>query len=143
ILAPWRERLAPQPNGRFDSDNARRRIETLYKVKDLASFGDFTRAEVTALGALLDYAVLTQKNDLKHFARPQKMGAAHTMMIDPATRRNLELTRTLAGERQGSLLATIDRTMTGAGARLLAARLTAPLMDTAAINARLDAVAFM
>jgi DNA mismatch repair protein MutS len=109
----------------------------------LSPFGDFTRAEVTALGSLLDYAELTQKNDLRHFARPQKLGSSNTMMIDPATRRNLELTRTLAGERHGSLLDTIDRTMTGAGARLLASRLVAPLMEMDAINRRLDAVDFM
>jgi DNA mismatch repair protein MutS len=142
-LAVWRERLVPQPNGRFDSDNARRRLQALYKVNELESFGDFTRAEVTALGSLLDYVELTQKNDMKHLARPQKLGAANAMTIDPATRRNLELTRTLVGERHGSLLSVIDRTMTGAGARLLASRLVAPLMDVDAINARLDAVDFM
>ena len=141
ILAPWRTRLVPQPNGRFDSDNAKRRVMDVYNVGDLTAFGDFSRAEVTALGALLDYVELTQKTDLKHFARPQKAGAAQ-MAIDAATRRNLELTRTLSGERRGSLLDALDRTETGAGARLLAARLTAPLTDVGAIAARLDAVAF-
>ena len=141
ILAPWRARLVPQPIGRFDSDNAKRRVMDVYSVGDLAAFGDFSRAEVTALGALLDYVALTQKTDLKHFARPQKASAAQ-MVIDAATRRNLELTRTLSGDRRGSLLDVIDRTETGAGARLLAARLTAPLTDVGAIAARLDAVAF-
>jgi DNA mismatch repair protein MutS len=143
LFAPWKDRLAPQPNSRFDSENARRRLLELYKVKELAAFGDFGRAEITALGALLDYAALTQKNDLAYLARPQKIGLAQTMAIDPATRRNLELTRTLAGERGGSLLATIDRTMTAPGARMLAARLVAPLTDMAAIDRRLAAVAFM
>jgi DNA mismatch repair protein MutS len=142
-FAPWRDSLAPQPQSRFDSDNARRRLLDIYKVKELAAFGDFMRAEVTALGALLDYAALTQKSDLAYLARPEKQGAAYAMAIDPATRRNLELMRTLSGERQGSLLAAIDRTMTGAGARLLASRLMSPLTDVAAINARLDAVAFL
>ena len=141
IFAPWRTRLVPQPNGRFDSDNAKRRVMDVYNVGDLAAFGDFSRAEVTALGALLDYVELTQKTDLKHFARPQKAGAAQ-MAIDAATRRNLELTRTLSGERRGSLLDALDRTETGAGARLLASRLTAPLTDVGAIATRLDAVAF-
>ena len=67
-------RLSPQPNSRFDSDNGRRRIEALYGVKELAAFGDFSRGEIAALGALLDYVELTQKSDLKHFARPQKSG---------------------------------------------------------------------
>ncbi len=141
ILASWRDRLTPQPNSRFDSDNAKRRLLDLYHVGDLSAFGDFSRAELAALGSLLDYVELTQKTDLKHFSGPQKSGALQ-VAIDAATRRNLELTRTLTGERQGSLLATIDRTETGAGARLLAARLANPLTDTGAITARLDAVGF-
>ncbi len=140
-LAQWRERLSPQPNSRFDSDNAKKRLLDLYRVGDLAAFGDFSRAELAALGALLDYVELTQKTDLKHFSRPQRSGALQ-VAIDAATRRNLELTRTLSGERQGSLLATLDRTETGAGARLLAARLANPLTDIGAIEARLEAVAF-
>ncbi len=142
-LAAWRDQLAPQPDSRFDSVNARRRLQQTYKVNELEAFGDFARAEVAALGALLDYAALTQRNDLAHLARPRQLGAAHIAAIDPATRRNLELTRTLNGERQGSLLAAIDRTLTGAGARLLAARLTAPLTDVAVINRRLDSVTFL
>lgn len=140
-LAPWRTKLVPQPNGRFDSDNAKRRVMDVYRVADLAAFGDFTKVEVAALGALLDYVELTQKTDLHHLARPVRAGADH-VAIDAATRRNLELTRTLSGERRGSLLDAIDRTETGAGSRLLAMRLTAPLTDAGAIAARLDAVAF-
>ncbi|MDP9128104.1 MAG: DNA mismatch repair protein MutS [Pseudomonadota bacterium] len=143
VLLPWRDELVPQPNSRFDSDNARLRVQTLYGVAELAGFGDFCRAEIAALGALLDYIELTQKSDLKYLSRPQQSGAAQSVVIDPATRRNLELTRTLGGERRGSLLATIDRTMTGAGARLLTARLMAPLTDIEAIQERLEAVAFM
>src|SRR5262249_34080191 len=62
------------------------------------------------------------------------------MAIDPATRTNLELTRTLGGERRGSLLDAIDCTVTSAGSRLLAQRLAAPLTDSAQIARRLDAV---
>ncbi|MGC5376710.1 hypothetical protein ACPXAO_24710, partial [Salmonella enterica] len=69
ILAQWREQLTPQPNSRFDSDNGERRIKAIYNGKELAPFGDFERAEIAALGALLDYAELTQKNDLKHLSR--------------------------------------------------------------------------
>jgi len=143
LFATCRDRLTVQPQSRFDSDNARRRLQSLYKVNELSSFGDFTRSEITALGALLDYAELTQKSELAHIARPKKVSGNEAVAIDPATRRNLELTRTLAGEKQGSLLAVIDRTMTGAGARLLAQRLTEPLTDVAAIDKRLDAVGFM
>lgn len=141
----WRNQLVPQPQSRFDSDNARRRLLALYQVTELAAFGDFSRAEVAALGALLDYVALTQKSDLRLLAKPERLATTQVMTIDPATRRNLELTRTLmgSGERSGSLLDTIDRTLTGAGARLLAARLNAPLLDVQAITARHDAVDFM
>ncbi len=141
-LSTWRDALTPQPNGRFDSDAARRRAETIYGVQDLAAFGQFSRAEITALGVLLDYAELTQKTALKHLAPPTHDLPDSVMAIDPATRRNLELTRTLSGERNGSLLSAIDHTMTGAGARLLAARLTAPSTDVAIIQARLEAVEY-
>jgi DNA mismatch repair protein MutS len=132
--------LTPQSDGRFDSDNARRRVQAIYGVGELAAFGDFTRAEIAALGALLDYVELTQKTELGHLARPRKVTVAQAVAIDPATRRNLELTRTLAGERAGSLLAVIDRTMTGAGARLLTTRLSTPLTDVGLVARRLDAV---
>ncbi|MDD3370320.1 MAG: DNA mismatch repair protein MutS, partial [Alphaproteobacteria bacterium] len=141
IFAPWRSLLVAQPNARFDSDNARRRVMDVYEVSDLSAFGDFSRAEISAVGALLDYVELTQKTDIKHFSRPQKTDGAQ-VAIDAATRRNLELTRTLSGEKRGSLLDAIDRTETGAGARLLAARLTAPLTNVDEIGERLDAVAF-
>ena len=129
ILAPWRAQLAPQPNSRFDSDNAKRRVMEIYQVGDLKAFGDFSRGEIAALGALLDYIELTQKTDLKHFSRPRKAGASQ-VTIDASTRRNLELTRALSGDRKGSLLDAIDCTETGAGARALASRLTSPLTDS-------------
>src|SRR5262249_56422559 len=71
---------------------------------------------------------------------PVREAQGATLAIDAATRANLELMRTLAGERRGSLAAAIDRTVSAAGSRLLAQRLAAPLTDPAAIDARLDAV---
>jgi DNA mismatch repair protein MutS len=142
-LAPWRDQLTPQPNSRFDSENAKRRLQQTYQVSELAAFGNFSRAEIAALGALLDYAALTQKSDLSHLAQPQNFSSTNVLVMDPATRRNLELTRTLNGERKGSLLDAIDRTLTSAGARLLAARLAEPLTDVTAINKRLDSINFM
>lgn len=142
-LAQWRNQLTPQANSRFDSDNARQRLLQLYKVADLAGFGHFGRAEVTALGALLDYVALTQKSDLSHLAPPRGITAQDYVAIDPATRRNLELTTTLAGEKHGSLLDAIDRTVTSAGCRLLATRLATPLTNLAIITDRLNAVEFL
>ncbi len=142
VFGELRERLTVQPNARFDSENARHRLLALYGVTTLEAFGAFGRAEIAAAGALVDYIDLTQKGRLPHLSPPHRLADGAVMEIDAATRRNLELTRTLAGERRGSLLATIDRTVTGAGARLMAGHLAAALTDPAAINRRLDAVQF-
>ena len=140
ILRDWRTALVPLPGVRFDSTNGRKRLETLYGVGTLDAFGSFDRPELAALGAVVDYVELTQKGKLPRLKTPTRQSDGGVLEIDPATRRNLELTRTLAGERQGSLLDVIDRTVTGAGARMLAERLAAPLTDPAAIDRRLDAV---
>ena len=138
----WKAALSPLPSSRFDSEGARRRLEALYGVKALDAFGGFGRAELAAAGAVVDYVELTQKGRLPRLAPPRRLAEGAVMEIDAATRRNLELVRSLAGDRQGSLLAVIDRSVTGAGARLLAAWLAAPLTDPAAIAARHDAVEF-
>jgi DNA mismatch repair protein MutS len=142
VWADWKAVVTPLPAVRFDSENSRRRLEALYDVGSLDGFGAFSRAELAAAGALVDYVELTQKGRLPLLQPPRRLAQGAVMEIDAATRRNLELAATLSGERRGSLLATIDRTVTGAGARLLAARLAAPLTDPAAIDTRLDAVAF-
>jgi DNA mismatch repair protein MutS len=134
----WRQRITPQPAARFDAANARRRLEQAFAVATLAGFGSFRDVEVTAAGALLEYVELTQRGNLPHLHPPRPVGEGSVMEIDAHTRRNLELSRTLRGERQGSLLDAIDRTVTAAGARLLASRLASPLTDIAAIDERLD-----
>jgi DNA mismatch repair protein MutS len=139
----WRSRLSPLPSSRFDSENARRRLEAIFGVKALDAFGNFDRAEIAAAGALLDYVSLTQQGRLPRIAQPRRLSAGAVIEIDAATRRNLELVRNLSGEREGSLLAAIDRTVTGAGARMLAAALAAPLTDPERIGARLDMIGFL
>ena len=146
LFADWKPALSPLANPRFDSEAGRRRLENFYGVKALDGFGNFTRAEIAAAGALVDYVALTQQvgqeGRAPYLAPPMREAPGSVMQIDAATRRNLELATTLAGERRGSLAATIDRTLTGAGARLLAEHLAAPLTGPEAIAARLDAVQF-
>ncbi len=132
--------VTPLPAARFDSENARRRLLEAFNVATLEGFGRFDRAQQTACGVLIDYLELTQKGRLPRLEPPRPSGPGRVLEIDPATRRNLELTATLAGERRGSLLATIDRTRSAGGGRLLAAWLASPLTDPAAIAARHDAV---
>jgi DNA mismatch repair protein MutS len=141
LFAEWKPALTPLADARFDSEAGRRRLEAFFGVKALDGFGQFGRAEIAAAGALVDYVALTQREGgAPHLAPPQFVAPGSVMQIDAATRRNLELTATFAGDRRGSLLSVVDRTLTGAGARLLAEHLAAPLTDPAAIGARLNAV---
>jgi len=139
-LEPWKAVLTPLPGARFDSLNGEARLKSLYGVATLEAFGAFGRAELAALGALVDYVELTQKGHRPHLAPPTRQAAGAVLLIDAATRRNLELFEAMSGGRQGSLLAALDRTATGPGARLLAQRLGAPLTDRAALERRLDGV---
>jgi len=143
LLAEWKPALTPLPNPRFESEAGRRRLQEFYGVEALDGFGNFGRAELAAGGALVDYVGLTQQGRAAHLDPPRRVIPGSVMQIDAATRRNLELVTSLAGERKGSLLATIDRTVTAAGARLLAEYLAGPLTECPAISARLDAVAFL
>ncbi|WP_206378159.1 DNA mismatch repair protein MutS [Sneathiella limimaris] len=141
-LQQWDSCLTPLPSARFDSQNGEKRLKEIFEVSALDAFGQFNRAELAAAGSLVDYVELTQKGKFPLIKRPVQQAASDIMAIDGATRRNLELIRTMNGERQGSLLATIDRTITGAGARKLAADISSPLMDVAAIHYRQNMVSY-
>jgi len=134
--------LTPLPSIKFDSHVGERALKARYGVASLDGFGQFSRADLSAAGALIAYLELTQKGKLPALVPPSRIAVNAFMSIDAATRRNLELTETLSGERKGSLLAAIDWSVTAAGARELASRLAAPLTDIKAISARHDAVAF-
>jgi len=128
----------------FDSTAAEGRILSLFSVNTMDAFGSFDRAEVSAMGAIVDYLDITQKGKLPLLARPVKELATRVMQIDAATRRNLEITQSLTGGgRSGSLLGALDRTVTASGARLLERRLSSPSLDLALIRSRLDAVQLM
>jgi DNA mismatch repair protein MutS len=124
----------------FDGATAERRLGSFFGVATTASFGAFSRIELTAAAAAVTYIERTQLGKRPPLSPPAREAAGATLAIDQATRGNLELVRTTGGERRGSLLAAIDRTLTSAGARLLAQRLAAPLTDPAAITRRLDTV---
>jgi DNA mismatch repair protein MutS len=132
----------PVPAATFDSLAGERQLKVLLGVADLAAFG-LSRPELAAVGALLKYVELTQIGRSPCIRPPRRTGASAQLIIDAATRSSLELVRATSGERKASLLAAIDRTVTGAGARELAARLASPLRDLEAIGTRLDALAFL
>ncbi|WP_425419947.1 DNA mismatch repair protein MutS [Oricola indica] len=134
--------VTPLPSAFFDSATAHDRLARFYGVQTLDGFGAFSRAELAAAAGAIAYVERTQISERPALQRPEREDAGSTLFIDPATRANLEIERTLSGSRQGSLLKAIDRTVTGGGARLLAERLRSPLTDCRAIDARLDSVSF-
>lgn len=135
--------LTPVASAFFDSLSGERLLKDRLGVGELGGFGTFSRAELAAVGALLKYVDLTQIGAKPVVRPPRHSGPANTLVIDGATRASLEILRATSGARDGSLLSAIDRTITGAGARELAARLASPLRDPQQIAARLDAVAFL
>jgi DNA mismatch repair protein MutS len=143
ILSDYKKALSPLPAAKFNSDSARIQLEEKFGVKALDAFGDFTRCDIGAAGSLLDYINLTQKGATPRLSSPQKVNNQAIMEIDAATRKNLELTRTVSGERDGkSLLRVIDRTVTSLGGRLLSSYISSPLTNPKKINERLDIIEF-
>ena len=130
----------PVPSAYFDSLSGERELKARLGVAELGGFGAFTRAELAAAGAVLRYVGLTQIGKRPVIRPPKKSGPGSGLVIDAASRTSLELLRSISGDKQGSLLSAVDRTVTGAGARELAARLASPLADRHAIESRFDAV---
>ncbi|WP_240611035.1 DNA mismatch repair protein MutS [Oceaniglobus ichthyenteri] len=136
---------APTPLSRasFDSTSGEKRLCALFGVSSLDAFATFSRAEIAAMAAIVDYLEITQKGKLPLLRPPIRESADRVMQIDAATRRNLELTHALSGGRDGSLLAAIDRTLTAGGGRLLERRLSSPSRHLPTIDMRLNAVGFL
>ena len=132
--------VEPMASALAEPAAAEARVKRLYGVATLDGFGPLTGAEISALGLIAAHLEATQAGKRLALRAPRRAGEAEFMTIDPATRASLEIDRTLGGQRDGSLLAAIDRTVTAAGARLLAARLARPLLAPTGIDRRLDAV---
>jgi DNA mismatch repair protein MutS len=135
--------LTPVPRAHFDSSRGERALKAKLGVAALDAYGEFSKPELAALAGLFTYVEITQVGRAPLMRPPRKEAPGSLLLIDAATRANLELVRSNQGTRSGSLLSAIDRTVTGAGARELASRLGSPLTDAAAINARLDAVSYL
>ena len=142
LWAEIRAPVVPQPRDNIDAGTAASRLATYFEVASIDAFGEFSRSELLAAGTAITYVERTQRGARPPLSIPQRANETRIMRIDAATRANLELSRTLSGDRDGSLLAAIDRCATGAGSRLLAARLASPLVEPVAVNSRLDAVGY-
>lgn len=129
------------PARHFDETYARQTLLRHFQVQTLAGFGcEQKPLAVRAAGAALAYLLETQRGAVQPIQGLSTYSVDGFMALDAATRRNLELTESLGGERGGSLMGVLDRTVTAMGARLLRERITRPLVDLAALDKRLDEV---
>lgn len=141
-LEPYIKKCSPLPKVRFNLQNAHERLLSFYKMTTLNIFGSLPAECVMAAGVVLDYLYITQKNTLPNLNYPRLVQLNDVMQIDPATRKSLELVITQAGTYEGSLLHSINKTITSMGSRLLASHLMSPLIDIDRIKHRLDHVNF-
>ena len=133
----------PRPRADFSSDAGEARLKAVHGVATLDGFGQFTRPMLAAAGGLLAYLDHVGRGSLPLLLPPVVRAAGATLAMDEATRASLEILEAQTGGRAGSLLASVDRCVTGAGARLLAEDLAAPLARGAEIEARLNLVQWL
>ena len=129
-----------RPRADFDSANGERALKQHFAIASLDAIGSLTRCELAAAGGLIAYLAHVGQGKMPFLKLPVRREVNEHLLIDQATRDSLEINAASKGGRSGSLLAEVDRTITGAGARQLSADLAAPLMDKAKIEARLSLV---
>lgn len=142
ILRPYKAILSPQVQSMFDVNKTVDKLKMFYDIATIESFGKLSEPEISACGSLLEYIELTQKGILPRLEFPKQFTSSNYMQIDSSTRRNLEIAHTLAGDKKGSLLSIIDKTVTVAGARLQFSNITTPYAHATPINNKLDGVQF-
>ena len=148
IVAETALALAPpdaieRPARGFDSAHGETLLRDIHGVATLDGFGTFSRPMLAAAAGLIDYLAHVGRGRLPFLLPPTPRGADQTMAMDEATRASLEVTTASGGGRRGSLIDAVDRCITGAGARLLADDLSAPLTDIATIRQRLELVSWL
>ncbi len=132
-LTPY---ISPIARSSFDADGGEKRLCKLYGIASLDALAPFTRAQIAAMGGIVDYLAITQIAAHNQLRKPVLISADAHMQIDQATRRNLELMQALSGGRSGSLLDAIDKTISAIGGRRFEERLRTPLRDIEIINSR-------
>ena len=148
LVVPEDFDAAPQdaitrPRGDFASDDGERQLKRLHEVSTLDGFGTFTRPMLAAAGGLIAYLDHVGRGSLPLLLQPQIRYGHSLLAMDEATRASLEILSAQNGARAGSLIAAIDRCVTGAGARQLAEDLAAPLCDRDQIGQRLALVGYV
>ena len=145
VVAPEAWDRAPEgaivrPGHDFASEEGEARLRAVHGVATLDGFGAFSRAMLAAAGGLVAYLDHAGRGKLPLLLPPVARAGEAALAMDEATRTSLEILESQQGGRTGSLLAAVDRCVTGAGARQLAEDLSAPLTDKGAIEARLALV---
>ena len=131
-----------RPEWEFELDSARRVLTTHFKTRDLSAFAcEDLHCALAAAGCLLQYARETQRSELPHIQGLSVEQLEDSVVLDAASRRNLELDTNLSGGRENTLLSVLDTTSTAMGGRLLGRWINRPLRDTAILTARQDRVA--
>lgn len=142
ITNQLRQRISYQVNSFFAFNKCQKIILDFYKISSIKAIGEISELQVSSVGSIIEYLSLTQKQNLPKLPMPKIINFYNYMNIDAATRTNLEIVTNVAGQAKGSVLSTIDNTVTKAGSRLLYKFLSTPLMDLATINHRLDITNF-
>ena len=130
------------PDSKFNSTMEKERLEKYFKVKTLDSFGINSNNELSVCGAILEYLLITQRDNFSSLPIPRKMSFSNYLVIDASTSKSLEITTSVHGEYEYSLLGVIDQTKTAFGARLLASRVSMPVIEKNLLEKRLDCVEF-
>ncbi len=138
IFSEYRSKIVYQVDSNFDYVKCKKRICDLYKIASYEIFGNLSKSEVSAIGAVLEYISITQKANIPDLPFPRIINQSEYMQIDAGTRRNLEIVRTLSGNYKNSLLSVMDHCVTKPGSRLLYDYISNPLADVLQINQRLD-----
>jgi DNA mismatch repair protein MutS len=135
-------RISFQVDSVYAPNKCEKNILDFYKIQSLKAIGDLDKTQISALGSIIEYISLTQKENLPHLPKPKILNYQKFMSIDASTRRNLEINFSQSGSVRGSLFACIDKTVSKGGSRLLYQYLSAPLVDMQAIDRRLDVTTF-
>ncbi len=142
ILKNYKISITQHAQSFFEYSKSHRTLCEFYKIRELGSIGNFSKVEIMACGALLEYVRVTQRGSIPRLEFPKTYKQQNFMLIDTSARRNLELFSTQCGEKKGSLISVIDHTVTASGGRLLKQMLASPLACSKAINLRLSTAQF-
>lgn len=131
-------RISFQVDSFFAVNKCRKNLLDFYQIKDLGAIGELEEIHISAVGGIIEYISITQKDSLPKLPKPKILNHQKFMTIDAQTRRNLEICLTTSGSMRGSLFDCIDHSVTKSGSRLLYKYLSTPLIDIQGINRRLD-----